>query len=263
MNESVNCLFINKKSIMKFYIKEYLTKGYFTIPNFILPDLADEIKKTVEEISVRKDVDIYYDRSGTLRRMEYFTFKNNLLKNLNEKIKKLLLSVTSKKQALFKDKVNFKPPLGEGFYAHYDGIFQFNTPDGKIKNGWYEYAENFNNVLIALDDFTPLNGPLEVANVCHGDFKKLLKDTKLDGTPEIKEELARKMVFTPILISKGSIIVFKHNCPHRSSSNRSSSERGSMYLTYTNADDGDFYEQYFSDKHQSINTHKSLIGEKT
>ena len=25
--------------------------------------------------------------------------------------------------------------------------------------------------------------------------------------------------------------------------------------------DGDFYEQYFSDKHQSINSHKSLLGD--
>ena len=254
---------MEQEKAIKVYSTEYLNKGYFTIPNFISSNEVEDIKKAVDETSNRKDVDIYHDRSGTLRRMEYFIFKNNLFKNLNEEFKKLLFNVTSKKQKLFKDKVNFKPPSGEGFFAHYDGVFQFTTSDGLIKNGWYEYAKNFNNVLIALDDFTSLNGPLEVANACKGDFDTLLKHTKLNGTPEIKDELVRSMVFKPMIVSKGSLIVFKHNCPHRSSSNRSSSERGSMYFTYTNAEDGDFYEKYFSDKHKSINIHKSLIGEKT
>ncbi|CAO6130703.1 Phytanoyl-CoA dioxygenase [Candidatus Pelagibacterales bacterium] len=248
---------------MKSYIKEYATKGFFTVPNFFSSKITDEIKKAVKEISYHPDVKKYNDRSGALRRIEYFTFKNHLFKKINEQLKKLITDVTSKEQTLFKDKINFKPPFGEGFYAHYDGVFQFKTANGIIKNGWYEYAEDFNNVLLALDDFTHENGPLEIANASQGNFETLIKNTKGDGTPDIKEEFAREIIFIPMHVSKGSLVVFKHSCPHRSSPNRSSSERGSLYLTYNNLVDGDFYEQYFLDKHQSTNAHKSLLGEQS
>ena len=39
------------------------------------------------------------------------------------KTSKLILF--EKKFTIFKDKYNAKPPKGEGFYAHYDGIFYF------------------------------------------------------------------------------------------------------------------------------------------
>jgi hypothetical protein len=65
---------------MKSYIKEYATKGFFTVPNFFSSKITDEIKKAVKEISYHPDVKKYNDRSGALRRIEYFTFKNHLFK---------------------------------------------------------------------------------------------------------------------------------------------------------------------------------------
>jgi len=245
------------------YEHEYTEKGFFLVPNFISSEEVAGLKRAIEEVKERSDVDIYYDRKNLLRRLERFISKHPLFKQINEKVKDFLFDVTKKEQALFKDKVNFKPPLGEGFFAHYDGVMQFSAKDGIIKNGWYEYAESFNNALITLDDFTYENGPLEVANSHYGNFETLLGNTKRDGTPDIREELVHDISFTPIIASKGSLIVFKHNCPHRSSPNLSSFERGSLYLTYNNLKDGDFYEQYFSDKHQSINPHKSLLGDES
>jgi len=247
---------------MKIYKKEYHQKGFFIVPNFFEKKYVNKINKAISEIHKSKNVKIYNDRSGNLRRMEHFVFKNTLFQEINKKFINFLTKVTLKKQILFKDKVNFKPPLGEGFHPHYDGVFQFKTQDGKVKNGWYEYTDEFNNILLALDDFNHENGPLEVANADHGSFEKLIKNTKLDGTPEIKNELIKKISFVPMYIMRGSLVVFKHTCPHRSSPNNSSSERRSLYFTYNNSVNGDFYEQYFFDKDKSINSHKSLIGDK-
>ena len=57
----------------------------------------------------------------------------------------------SKEYVIFKDKYNAKPPGGEGFYTHYDGVFNWVNSKGDNKNGWYEYANNFVNILVAID----------------------------------------------------------------------------------------------------------------
>jgi hypothetical protein len=41
--------------------------------------------------------------------------------------------------------------------------------------------------------------------------------------------------------------ILKNNCPHRSSPNFTSNDRSSLYLTYNNSKDGNFYEEYFQD----------------
>jgi 2-aminoethylphosphonate dioxygenase len=243
------------------YKEEYAAKGFFSVPNFISSDETSCLKKAIEEVKGHPDVDVYYDRSNLARRLEYFVFKHEAFQQVNEKIKSFLLNVTSKEQSLFKDKVNFKPPSGEGFFAHYDGIFEWSHKDGIIKHGWYEYATTFNNALITLDDFTTENGTLELADSRYDNFKKLLADTEGDGSPFLRVEIVQELDFTPIIVPKGSLIIFKHTCAHQSSPNRSLYERGSLYLTYTNLEEGEFYEQYFADKHQSMSTSKSLIGE--
>ena len=247
--------FIIKKS------QEFKENGFIVIENFISLAEINIIKNKVEGLKNHIKVDIYNDRNGNLRRMENFVKKDKLFVDLNEKIKNLLLSITLKEQALFKDKVNFKPPKGEGFYPHYDGIFQFTKSDGVTRNGWYEYAEDFNNVLLPLDDFTTQNGALEIAKKRNGNFASLLDDTKRDGTPDIKESLVNELEFFPIYCTKGSVLIFKHNCPHQSKVNKSPLDRISLYLTYTNLEDGDFYERYFNDKHSSLNPYKALKGQ--
>ena len=59
------------------------------------------------------------------RRVEQFYNKGEYLKNLNLNIMKLLNDIFLKDFVIFKDKYNAKPPRGEGFYAHYDGIFHW------------------------------------------------------------------------------------------------------------------------------------------
>ncbi len=250
-----------KKNICSKAVNFYNQNGYLVIENFFSTKTTSKIKIAIDEIKGDKSIELYYDKSGLIRRMENFTYKHKTFKFVDEKIKNLLLKLTSFEQSLFKDKVNFKPPKGEGFFAHYDGIFQFRTPEGKIKNGWYEYTSDFTNCLICLDNFTIENGTLEISKSHNEDFKTLLKNTKNNGTPNIKDELILQLKFNPIVANSGSVVIFKHTCPHRSSPNYSKNDRGSLYLTYNKLKNGNFYKKYFLDKKKSKNPFKALQGE--
>ena len=241
--------------------KCYQENGFCALDGFFPEKDIIEIKNAVSSVKQLEGVELYLDRAGLMRRIENFTFKNKFLTELNKRIEKILYTITDQKQNLFKDKVNFKPAGGEGFYPHYDGVFQFTNSEGIRKNGWYEYASDFNNVLICLDNFTIENGTLELARADQQDFEVLLKNTKGNGSPDLKDELINALQFYPILANAGSLAIFKHTCPHRSSPNHSSSERGSLYLTYNNSNEGNFYKKYFDDKKSSSNEHKALLGE--
>jgi 2-aminoethylphosphonate dioxygenase len=250
---------IGKNRIVK--AKEELRNNGFTmLDSILLNEKISDLKLAINDCSISEDCDQYKDRNGLLRRMENFTFKNIVFEVLNKEVRDLLFNLTGENQVLFKDKVNFKPPNGEGFFAHYDGVFQFMTSDGETKNGWYEYGNEFNNVLITLDDFTDQNGPLEVAKNHIGNFDELLRKTTCDGSPNLKTEVEAKCNFIPLICRAGSIIIFKHTCPHRSSANHSQKERGSLYLTYTPSENEKIYKQYYIDKSGSKNKDKSLTG---
>ena len=115
----------------------------------------------------------------------------------------------------------------------------------------------FHNCVICLDPFTVENGALELSKFHSGSFTSLLKNTKNDGTPVLKDELVDRLDFFPILAGTGSVILFKHSCPHRSAPNYSNRDRSALFPTYHKAEDGEFYDQYFAEKTDSINPNKA------
>ena len=118
---------------INYYSKEYNKKGYFVIKNVIKKNF---IKKILNEIYQAKNVDKYKDSQGNLRRIERLYNKGKSLKSLNLKILGLLDKIFQEKFVIFKDKFNAKPPGGDGFYAHFDGIFNFvNQNNEKKKAG--------------------------------------------------------------------------------------------------------------------------------
>ena len=236
--------------------------GYFVVDNFFALDFVQDLKKNCLTVAKDNRSHTYTDKQGLLRRVEYFTKRNKTISSADELVKSFLAELFSEEYTLFKDKINYKPAGGEGFFAHYDGVFNFTDHSGVETNGWYKYADQFVNALVVLDDFTIQNGALEVSSAHSGDFSTLMANTKQNGTPDLREEIEKACTFSPICSPAGSLVIFSNTCPHRSSANRSKSSRGSVYLTYNRSRDGDFYEQYFADKVGSKNTaSKSLSGE--
>jgi len=127
------------------------------------------------------------------------------------------------------------------------------------RKGWYEYTDNFVNVLVALDPCNKENGKIEIAKVHNGSFENLLLNTKQNGTPEILEKIKAKINFYTIELNAGDVVMFSNLCPHKSEKNNSKQSRGTLYYTYTKEKPGSFYEKYFIDKKNSKkNKSKSL-----
>lgn len=245
---------------MKNLKKEYENFGFFKKESFLDKNL---IEKTIGEINALKNnVDIYYDKKGSLRRIERIYDKGKGLELVHKNVLNLLKEVFQFDFAIFKDKFNAKPPGGEGFFAHYDGIFKFKNENNKTKNGWYEYSNLFVNVLIALDPCNNENGTIELSNAQQGGFDKLFLNTKKNGTPDLLPEIEAKLKFKIINLNAGDVVIFNNTCPHRSKKNKSNFDRKTLYYTYTPLKYGSMYEKYFNDKVKSKNkSSKSLTGE--
>ena len=229
--------------------------GYLVIKKNFENNLTNKI---IKEIDDADGTIKYFDGKGIIRRIEKIYDKGKELKNLNQKILVLLKSILDEEFIIFKDKFNAKPPGGEGFFAHYDGIFHFKDENNNTKNGWYEYGDVFINALVALDECNKENGALELAKEHHGNFNDLIENTKQNGTPELLKEIEVKTKFNLINLDVGDIVIFSNKCPHRSQKNYSTKNRRILYYTYSLSKNGSKYDKYFEDKQKSKNSFKAL-----
>ncbi len=247
---------------MKKFSDIYSKVGFFKINNFLKKKEVRKIELELQKCLNNKKILKYKDKKGKIRRIEKIYDKGEFLKKFDLDVKNLLGKIFQKKYSIFKDKLNIKPPGGEGFFAHYDGIFKFRNKNNKILNGWYEYSDNFINILLAIDSCNRKNGTIEVAKASNGDFYDLLKNTNNDGTPNLKKNYEAKLNFKLINLNVGDILIFSNKCPHRSRKNKSNKNRKILYYTYTNNSSKNLYKKYFVDKVLSKNKKsKSLSGE--
>jgi len=236
------------------YKKKFDDDGYFKIKNFLN---KTEILNVVKEITKLSDVDIIKDKYGLVRRIEKFYNKGHYLNLINKKFVKLIKDILNLNVLIFKDKFNLKPPGGEGFKAHFDGVFIFTDPQKKIKRGWYEYGDNFINILLAIDNCNVENGTIELAKSENESFHDLIKKTKNEEFAELLDKVEKRYFFEKIILNVGDLVIFKNTCPHKSSINNSDKPRRILYYTYLDEKFGNQYENYFFDKKVSKNTIKS------
>ena len=230
--------------------------GYFICRNIFD---KNNIDKLIDEINKSEQTVKYYDNFNNLRRIEKLYDKGEELKKLNDVILNILKKIFNTDFLIFKDKYNAKPPRGEGFFAHYDGIFHFIDQKNNKKKGWYEYGDLFINALVALDECNQVNGALEIAKSHKGSFEELLNNTKKNGTPALTDEVEKKTSFELINLNIGDMVFFSNTCPHRSKMNLSKESRRILYYTYSLAQNGSKYEIYFDDKEKSKNISKALV----
>ena len=135
---------------------------------------------------------------------------------------------------LFKEKINFKLPGGDGFAPHQD-----------IQPGWDDYAPYFISVLVTIDPSTFENGCLELAAGHHkrgliGQKWKPLEGAELEGIEFVKYPM-----------EPGDVAFFDCFVPHQSKPNLTDKPRRNLYLTFNRLSDGDRRENYFADKRKS------------
>ncbi|RFU23911.1 hypothetical protein B7463_g12427, partial [Scytalidium lignicola] len=130
---------------------------------------------------------------------------------------------------LFKDKINYKGPNGNGFRAHTDAPA-------------YDHIGKINHITanICVDESTKANGWLEVVPGSHNTEIELV-----NGGP-ISPEWEKSHDWVPVPMQPGDILFFGSHLAHRSGPNRTNTFRTMIYATYHSTADGlDLREKYY------------------
>ena len=176
------------------------------------------------------------DGRRLLNRLENFYPYHDGFRDLfdGNKLRGAVSDLLGEEAILFKDKINFKMPGGDGFKPHQDQ-----------QAGWSTYANFFITALVSIDAATEENGCLELVSGYH--------DQGLIGEEwaPLTDSQIREMNPVPYPTEPGDVVFFDSYAPHGSGPNMSDQKRRVLYVTYNRLGDGDHREQYYADKRAS------------
>lgn len=135
---------------------------------------------------------------------------------------------------LFKEKINFKLPGGDGFKWHQD-----------VQAGWDAYGSIHLTLMISIDESTPENGCLQIAHGYQG--RELLGPS----WAPLEEQALQNFEIRDCPTQPGDAIFFDSYIPHGSQANQTDQSRRILYLTYGLASEGDHREKYYEEKRRS------------
>ncbi|KIX03323.1 uncharacterized protein Z518_06875 [Rhinocladiella mackenziei CBS 650.93] len=148
----------------------------------------------------------------------------------------ILKSISGDDMLLFKDKINYKLPSGNGFAAHLDAPAYDHI--GKIEH----LTAN-----LAVDEATPENGCIEVVPGSHK------MDVELSHGGAISKAWEDSHTWTKVPLHPGDILLFGSHLAHRSGPNRTNTSRSSIYATYHGKRDGDnLRQQYYVHRRENF-----------
>ncbi len=135
---------------------------------------------------------------------------------------------------LFKEKINFKMPGGDGFKPHQDS-----------QAGWWNYGSYYITVMVCIDEATLENGCLKMVAGHHkrGLFREWepLTEADMEG-----------MEFVACPTKPGDLAFFDSYAPHASEPNMSDTIRRLYFATYNRLSEGDQMARYYADKRKSF-----------
>lgn len=150
---------------------------------------------------------------------------------LRGKMQQAVSDLFGEPAVLFKEKINFKLPGGDGFKAHQD-----------VQAGWDAYSKLHITALVTIDPCTPENGCLEMASYDH----------KLELIGEKWKPLDENVLpWQALPTQPGDAVFFDSFIPHRSGPNHTGAPRRVLYVTYNRQSEGDHRRAYYNDKRRS------------
>jgi len=228
-------------------VASYLEDGLLVVPGPAWLD-SHEIQALIDEVDA---IQVWPEQLGRhmmywdelpigkrLNRIENFFPYAEYLQGLfaSNRLGRAVQQLAGEPVCLFKDKINFKQPGGEGFLPHQDA-----------QAGWDRYGHTRHiSVAIAIDRSTEENGCLEFVRSMH--TKGLLGPLG----EQLPSNEVKAWTWVPILAASGDVIFFDSYTPHRSGPNRSARQRRLAYLTYNLVAEGDFRRRYYEDKRLSF-----------
>jgi ectoine hydroxylase-related dioxygenase (phytanoyl-CoA dioxygenase family) len=227
-------------------VADFARDGFLVVRGLFGPDEMARVSRWSDEIegwpeTPGKDMK-YFEKSliepgkRIINRIENFYPYHDGFRALfdDERVMGRLAELFGEPAVLFKDKINFKYPGGDGFKHHQDQAA-----------GWWDYADFFISTLVSIDEATPENGCLEIAPG-EGKHRKLDREWRPFTPEEIKA-----MNFIQVPTKPGDVIFFDSFVAHGSYPNLSGERRRILYITYNRKSDGDHRAKYFADKRKN------------
>ena len=152
----------------------------------------------------------------------------------DSRLQRVLEQLFGEAGVLFKEKLNFKLPGGNGFTAHQDAP------------AFASFGQDYHiTAMISVDATTVENGCLEMAYGRH-------RQGLLDMTSEqvLSQAVIDALEWTPLETEPGDLVLFGSLLPHRSPPNRSARPRRAAYVTYNGRSQGDQRSAYFAHKRE-------------
>lgn len=226
-------------------IAQFKRDGFLVVRALYAPDEVAEISAWTDEVAGMPEVPGKYmmyfeksrkDGSRIICRIENFVpYHPGFSKLITaRRMQQAVSELFGEEAVLFKDKINFKLPGGDGFKEHQD-----------VQAGWDAFADLHITAMIAIDETNEANGSLEMIAGMHtqgvlGSMWAPLTDADTHNA-----------AYVPVHCRPGDAVFFDSYAPHRSQPNRTDQARRVLYITYNKASQGDSREQYYADKRRN------------
>lgn len=229
-------------------VTSYLEDGFVALSDLFSPAEKVTIVESADEIGRWPEAPgrwMHYFESNALTgarqlcRVENFVPHHDRLREVldGRGLAEMVARLIGEPAFLYKDKINFKLPGGNGFAPHQDA-------PAFTEQGQRQHI----TVMIAVDRATVENGCVEV--VIGGHTHGTLPHTAPGGT--IPEGIVRELVFSPVQLEPGDVLIFGSYIPHRSGPNLSSTSRRAFFLTFNPQSEGDRREAYYRAKREKF-----------
>ncbi len=226
-------------------VEQFRRDGYLVVRGMYDAEETAEICRWADEVAAAPEQPgkamMYFETSQRdglriLSRIENFIPFHEGFRQLitTRRMQQAVSELLGEPAVLFKDKINFKLPGGDGFKAHQD-----------VQAGWDVFAPLHVTAMVALDETNEANGSLEMMAGKHrqgvlGQMWAPLSDEDTgDG------------VYQAVHCMPGDAVFFDSFAPHRSAPNRTGQARRVLYVTYNGQSAGDSRQRYYAEKRKN------------
>jgi hypothetical protein len=224
-------------------IEDFRRDGFAVVRGGLAPDAVAVISDWTSALAAAPEVSggawVYHEASqldptrSLIARIENFSQVHAGFRALADTLAESAACFLGEHAVLFKEKINFKMPGGDGFKPHQDS-----------QAGWGAYADYFLTVMVCIDPATVENGCLELAAGHH--HRGLYREWEPLSDADMAE-----MAFQACPTAPGDLVFFDSFTPHRSAPNHTAAMRRIYFATYNRASAGDQFVQYHADKYRN------------
>ena len=226
-------------------IEQFHRDGFLLVRGMYSPEEMKDISQWTGDVAGSPEIPGHYmmyfesskqDGSRIISRIEDFVSFHDGFAELitRRRMQQAVSELFGEKAVLFKDKINFKLPGGDGFKEHQD-----------VQAGWDDYAALHITAMVAIDGTNEANGSVEMIPGMHkqGLLGKMWEP--------LTDQDTANAAYVPVHCQPGDAVFFDSYAPHRSMPNRTDKARRVLYITFNRDSEGDHRAQYYADKRKN------------